>query len=836
MDLFTLSAKLSLDTDEYERKIKEAVGSANTFSSTFKAIVASDLFRNASDAMAQFASESIDVASSLNEVQNVVDVTFGKDSGKIDRWAKTANRSFGLTELQAKKFTSTLGAMMKSSGLAGDSVADMSMELAGLTADMSSFYNLDYDVAFEKIRSGISGETEPLKQLGINMSVANLEAFALAKGIEKSYSSMSQAEQVQLRYNYLMQATADAQGDFSRTSEGYANSVRILEGNIETLKGRLGEIVLPLLETAAGLGNQLLDALIPDVTLESEFDNIEKEYQDQLSQVYRTEADVSIYTSALAELEKNTSLTAEEQERWDEICRRLVQTLPSLNSVIDVQTGKVNGGTKAILEHAKAWREDAEDQAKTLALQDEYNALASAQKDLAKKDLDIQYAHGRAEEAERSRTEALQELAKAMNLPEDELSKYADWIALLGKYGLAGTQEFQTQAEAYAHWSSEVEKFTNEENRLINEHDEMVADLESKSERFAYLSGEIDSLGGSYDDLTNSILEQSKAEQQFISLYSAEEDALSSLEEQLASVDAYRKAMTESIRQQIDTVVSGFQGMGMDELSKNFDENLTSMVHGLQDQVKYMEDYAANLKKAAEMGVEEGLLATLADGSKESALYLQEIVSATEEGEILALNGAWLKAEEGKETFAQTLAAQQLSADEAYSAIEAKANEMVDNLDQAEQARLNAESTMAGLIDGLESQNGALDEQINSMNAKLRTLGLWTVGNIPRVSTMSTFSTSKNAHGLDYVPTDDYPAWLHKGEAVLTRNEAEGWRAIQNMPQSNPGVDTQALADVILSAMGGVTLQMDKQTVGQIITPVVSEEIAREARARRYDL
>ena len=117
---------------------------------------------------------AIDAASDLAEVQNVVDTVFGDGAAKIETWSKQAGQQFGLTETQAKKFTSTLGAMMKSSGLAGTEIVDMSTDLAGLAADMASFYNLDFETAFEKIRSGISGETMPLKQLGINMSVANL--------------------------------------------------------------------------------------------------------------------------------------------------------------------------------------------------------------------------------------------------------------------------------------------------------------------------------------------------------------------------------------------------------------------------------------------------------------------------------------------------------------------------------------------------------------------------------------------------------------------------------------------------------------------------------------
>ena len=106
-----------------------------------------------------FSSDAIEVASSLQEVQNVVDTTFGESASEIEAWARKAGTQFGLTELQAKKFTSTLGAMMKSAGLAGPEIVQMSTDLSGLAADMASFYNLDFEEAFQKIRAGISGET-----------------------------------------------------------------------------------------------------------------------------------------------------------------------------------------------------------------------------------------------------------------------------------------------------------------------------------------------------------------------------------------------------------------------------------------------------------------------------------------------------------------------------------------------------------------------------------------------------------------------------------------------------------------------------------------------------
>lgn len=214
--------------------------------------------------VAAFTKSCIDLGSDLAEVQNVVDVTFGSMSNDINTFAKDAIKQFGLSETSAKQYSSTMGAMLKSMGFTTKSALEMSKSITGLSADMASFYNLDNETAFEKIRSGISGETEPLKQLGINMSVANLEAYALSKGIQTAYSAMSQQEQTLLRYNYLMSVTADAQGDFARTSGGWANQVRILKENFNSLKAELGQafiaVGIPVITTLNSIIEKLQQA------------------------------------------------------------------------------------------------------------------------------------------------------------------------------------------------------------------------------------------------------------------------------------------------------------------------------------------------------------------------------------------------------------------------------------------------------------------------------------------------------------------------------------------------------------------------------------------------
>lgn len=174
MNLFELYAKLGLDTSEYEKGIgkakKEASGLGNYFSSQVKEIFAgsflSDMIQRPLVAMYNGVKDgigkTISLASDLAEVQNVVDVTFGDGADKINVWSKNLKSSFGIGELSAKRFSGTIGAVLKSMGMTDEETMEMSTSLVELTADMASFYNLDHETAFEKIRSGISGETEPL--------------------------------------------------------------------------------------------------------------------------------------------------------------------------------------------------------------------------------------------------------------------------------------------------------------------------------------------------------------------------------------------------------------------------------------------------------------------------------------------------------------------------------------------------------------------------------------------------------------------------------------------------------------------------------------------------
>lgn len=197
-------------------------------------------------ALVNFGKEAINLASDLQEVQNVVDTAFGSMSYKIEQFSKTAIENFGISELTAKRTASTYMAMAKGMGIAEDVASDMAITMTGLTADIASFYNMSQERADVILKSVYTGETETLKQLGIVMTDVNLQNFAMSQGITKNISKMTQQEKTMLRYQFVLQQTALAQGDFAKTSDSWANQTRILAERWKEMQSIFGQAFVAL--------------------------------------------------------------------------------------------------------------------------------------------------------------------------------------------------------------------------------------------------------------------------------------------------------------------------------------------------------------------------------------------------------------------------------------------------------------------------------------------------------------------------------------------------------------------------------------------------------------
>lgn len=206
--------------------------------------------------------QAIETASDIQEVQNVVDTAFGSMSYKIEEFAKTSIKQFGLSQLSAKEMSSTFMAMASNMVRSAETASDMAINLTKRAADMASFYNRSAEDTATALHGIFTGETEVLKQYGIVQTEVNLQEYAAAHGINKKISAMSQAEKVQLRYNYVMEQTGLAAGDFERTSGNWANQVRILKEQFKELLGVLGTGLITVLNPVVKFLNVVLTQLI----------------------------------------------------------------------------------------------------------------------------------------------------------------------------------------------------------------------------------------------------------------------------------------------------------------------------------------------------------------------------------------------------------------------------------------------------------------------------------------------------------------------------------------------------------------------------------------------
>lgn len=258
----------SIDTQGVRRGVSNIRGQLTSLEGTVRKIGSVIAAAFAFTKLIQFGREAIQLGSDLQEVQNVVDVTFTTMSEKVNEFAKNADVAAGLSETMAKQYVGTFGAMSKSFGFTEKDAYEMSTALTQLSGDVASFYNISQDLAYIKLKSVFTGETETLKDLGVVMTQAALDQYALANGFGKTTGQMTEQEKVALRYQFVMQKLAGASGDFVRTADGWANQVRVLKLKFDSLKATVGQGLINIFTPVIRVINILLGKL---ATLASAF-------------------------------------------------------------------------------------------------------------------------------------------------------------------------------------------------------------------------------------------------------------------------------------------------------------------------------------------------------------------------------------------------------------------------------------------------------------------------------------------------------------------------------------------------------------------------------------
>ncbi len=252
---------LKVNTSGFKKQVNDIDKNTNSLTKSFGKLGMAAAAAFSIKAIVSFGKECLKLGSDLQEVQNVVDVTFGSMSESVNEFAKNALKSYGLSETVAKQYMGQFGAMSKAFGNTEQMAYDQAAALTALAGDVASFYNMSTDEAFTKLKSVYSGETESLKALGVVMTQAALDEYALQKGLGKTTSEMSEQEKVALRLSFVQDRLASASGDFARTSKGWANQTRVLALQFDQLKATLGQGFINVLAPIVQWLNLIIEKL-----------------------------------------------------------------------------------------------------------------------------------------------------------------------------------------------------------------------------------------------------------------------------------------------------------------------------------------------------------------------------------------------------------------------------------------------------------------------------------------------------------------------------------------------------------------------------------------------
>ena len=302
-------------------------------------------------ALVRFGKQAMKLASDLQEVQNVVDVAFGDMTYKMEKFAEIAIETYGISRLTAKQTGSSFMAMAKGMGVADEAASDMALTLTGLSADMASFYNISQEEARTALSAVYTGETETLKRYGVLITEVNLQEFARQKGITKSINKMTQQEKVLLRYNYVLEATSLAQGDFARTQDSFANKTRVLSEKWKEMQAVFGETLIILADSFL----PILELIVEKITIfalyiaafargmrgsNAETQKATDQTKKLATQSNKTANSIKKTTNAIEHLGKETKQTNKQLAQFDDLM--VLQTATSNDLDIGAGIGDIN--------------------------------------------------------------------------------------------------------------------------------------------------------------------------------------------------------------------------------------------------------------------------------------------------------------------------------------------------------------------------------------------------------------------------------------------------------------------------------------------------------------
>lgn len=623
--------------------------------------------------------------------------------------------------------------------VAGGDVEEFA-ELCGMTAsEFKTMWNSDPTEVILQMIEGLGNveaaggsASSVLSSLGLTQSNVTRTLLGLANAGDYTRTAVEQANAA---WDENIALTTEAEKRYTT----WASRKQIADNKIANAEVSLGEMfaetVISGYEYAADVASSATDSL-RQVDLASTVSETNAAYKETEESIKNTTISATALADALAQMGDYDSLDASGQKEFLQTLSALETIIPGVSQVWDEQTMSFKGGTDAMYGAITASEELALAQAEATRTQEQADAYSIVSNRLD----ELQQAYIIASTSAESYAKQNAEVAAA-----------AEAEAMANGYNTERYKELIQEQAGLAMQQTEAERTAKDLNAQIEE-------LTGTTEEYAYIMDDYSEAAEGVEEAADGMNDALSGSDTAMSTLEANLQIQSDLLDEL--IAEYNEAK-QTISDTLNTTVKGFGKIEMPEV-----ETPKEMIEGLDSQLKFMEDYASNMQKAQEMGIDSNLLSSLADGTAESAAVLEQLVSATPE-ELAAIEEKMGAVTAQKEALSAQLADVQTNFTEAANSITTTANSMVEGANVSSQAYSTAASNVQALINGIDAKIGTLRSKVNQVNQLTSKIG--TGGGV----------SGSHAAGLGYVPFDGYIAQLHRGEMVLTALEAKAYRAEQ---------------------------------------------------------
>jgi hypothetical protein len=579
------------------------------------------------------------------------------------------------------------------------------------------------------------------------MSVANLNAFALEKGMNKAFDKMSQAEQATLRYQYLLEATKDAQGDFARTGDSFSNEMRKLQTNLDRIKTEFGKGLLGVVTPAISLLNNVLS------DKSYQYKDAEKIYTERnqaLFDAQATYAESMTIVNAMRNMEDESGEAIKSTDAWRLAIEELINVMPGLAQYVDLTSDAIIGNTESINQYVDAVNGVSQYAAHENAVNDAAALVDADKQELAKLNAYNQYLQSIIDSAESGtikaeRKAALERAYEYFKSTVPNLAFADTWEEFTksspgnpsqytqqqnvqkglkreyGYYQLTGTA-----ADAWNQLMEAEEAYNNPSAYYIAQQQENQKQIEATTQKLQEDTKAYNDATAAQNDFVESN-EKAKKQYDFDKAVEDEKKALEDLKTALKDVETYRADTLKKAQEAYKGVASGMGYMvthTQEEMKKLLDtdyskENVLSWYGTNADALHAYNDA---LKQAETAGVDVGILSGLTTYSRDNDAYLSRLLNLTPE-EIKQLNADYQRARDEENAMAETKTRYTLADDETYQAMLETVQKSLEAFEQKDEIAAYMAENNNSLLAGIDKMRKTLEAEIPGINALLEQLG-----------------------------------------------------------------------------------------------------------------